>query len=339
MYQPLFWYQKNSCWASLLKPLGFFYALGTLSRFYYTAQQRIPVPVICIGNLSVGGTGKTPICLAIAQEFQKIQKNVYFLTHGYKSNYKHILVDIHNHTSQDVGDEALLLARFAPTVVDNYRARGAQLATQFGAEAIIMDDGFQSPSLAKTFSFVVVDGHKGFGNEQILPAGPLREPILKGLARADAIIIAGEDTWGIQDFLKQHNIFLPVFTGHFQINKTLLKKLQQKEVSAFVGIGNPDKFFNSLEAQGVILSQKTVFPDHYFYTKQDIENLIINASGKPLITTTKDYVKIPKELQSHILVADGAFLFDKPQAILKCLQQIPAYFNERYLGINTQCTR
>ena len=322
MKTPRFWDIPNHFLSRLLKPLGAVYAFGTASRFRRTNPYQVSVPVICVGNLSVGGTGKTPVCLAVASLVKKQKKHFFFLNHGYKSRLKNVRVDLENHSACDVGDEAVLLACYAPTIVDNYRARGAQTAVKHGAECIIMDDGFQNPSLIKTLSFVVVDGKKGFGNECVIPAGPLREPVLKGLTRADVVVIAGDDEWGVRFYLQRNKVDLPILTGRFQIDKKSILSLKGKKVMAFAGIGQPDKFYKMLQNEGVNVVQTESYPDHYFYTRFDIERLLKTANGLTLVTTTKDAVKIPKDLLKRIHVVDGQFIFDNPQEAMEIVKGV-----------------
>lgn len=320
MKTPAFWDKKASLLSKVLVPFGTFYAWTIARRFKRIKPYQAPVPVICVGNISVGGTGKTPVCLALMQILK--ESGFFFLNHGYKSKIKNVLVDNNVHTPFDVGDEAMLLADYAPTVVDNHRARGAQLAVKCGAKGIIMDDGFQNPSLIKTLSFVVIDGQKGFGNERVLPAGPLREPALKGLKRADAIIIVGEDTWGVRFYLQRHKIDLPILTGRFIPNEETLNELQGKKVFAFAGLGNPNKFFDTLCNAGAEVVGTQVFPDHYFYTRFDIEEMKKKANGVPLITTTKDAVKLTGELANNIMVLPGEFVFDNLEDLHVVLKEV-----------------
>lgn len=322
MGTPKFWDVPNSFLSKVLKPFSALYAFGTAYRIRKAKPYQTDVPVICIGNLSIGGTGKTPVCIAVAKELFKLKKDFFFLNHAYKSRLKNVMVDLEQHSAYDVGDEAILLACYAPTIVDNQRARGAQLAVRKGAKCIIMDDGFQNPSLIKTFSFIVVDGKKGFSNECVIPAGPLREPVLKGLERADGIILVGEDEWGVRFFLQRNKIDLPLFTGHFEAKQKSLAPLQGKDVLAFAGIGRPQKFFDTLKQNNVNPIKTEEYPDHYFYTRFDIERLQKKANGLPLVTTTKDAVKIPKDLLKNIHIADGQFIFDKPEEIRELLKSI-----------------
>lgn len=320
MQAPKFWDKQECVLSKVLKPFGWIYAWTVARRFKKVKPYQAAVPVICVGNVSVGGTGKTPVSLAIAKLLKEKEHLFYFLNHGYKTRLKHVLVDLTEHTAFDVGDEAMLLAFSAPTVVDNNRARGAQLAVKMGAPGIIMDDGFQNPGLIKTLSFVVVDGKKGFGNEQVLPAGPLREPVLKALERADAVIIAGEDTWGVRFYLQRHQKDLPILTGKFVPNPTQAAKLKGRKVFAFAGIGNPQKFYDLLRSAGALVMATCDFPDHYFYTRFDIEQLKEKASKLTLVTTAKDAVKISGPLRAGIDVLDGEFVFDEPESVWELLK-------------------
>lgn len=322
MEPPKFWNVPGSVCSKLLKPLSFLWSFGVSIRFKKAKPYHPPIPVICVGNLTVGGTGKTPVCLAIARIMYKNKRTFFFLNHGYKAHLSNVLVDLKQHSAYDVGDEAVLLAVYAPTVVDSHRARGAQLAIKKGAKCIIMDDGFQNPSLIKTFSFIVVDGQKGFGNECVMPAGPLREPILKGLKRADAIVIAGHDEWGVKFYLKRNKIDLPVFTGHFEPDMKSIGDLVGKDVLAFAGIGRPQKFFDSLKKSNINPVKTECYPDHYAYTRFDIERLFKKAEGLPIVTTTKDAVKIPKDLLKNIWIANGNFVFDDPDSVQEVLRSV-----------------
>ena len=224
MKAPKFWYREKSWQVKLLAPLGKIYGWSVARRFRKEQPYQAKIPVICIGNLSVGGTGKTPVCLAVGQMLKEMGVNFFFLNHGYKSKQKGILVRKGQMTALEIGDEAMLLSAEAPTVVDNRRARGAQIAERKGAKALVMDDGFQNPSLIKTFSFIVVDGVTGFGNKALIPAGPLRESVEKGLARADAVIIVGSDDANVEDQVRQISSDMPVYHGHFEPDAKVIIK-------------------------------------------------------------------------------------------------------------------
>lgn len=324
MQAPKFWQNKNSKRAKMLNPLGRVYTFFVQRRLRKARPYQAQMPVVCVGNLSVGGVGKTPVCLAVGKILRDCGQKFYYLNHGYKARQQSVLVNVHSHTAVDVGDEALLLALQAPTIVDSNRARGAQLAEKLKADLLIMDDGFQNPSLVKSLSFIVVDGHLGFGNERVLPAGPLREPVLSGLKRADAIILVGKDTWGVLDYLKSHGVDIPVLTGRFVQDEDVLNELKQKSVGAFAGIGHPDKFFQMLSQNGVGLKATRSFPDHYFYTRFDIDELKKEYPNLMWATTTKDWVKIPEQVRTNIIAVTGRFVFDDEDALKKILQEVLA---------------
>lgn len=322
MRAPQFWQNKQSKLARFLNPLGCVYSFCVMRRLRKSNPYQAQMPVICVGNLSVGGVGKTPVCLALGNYLRQKEKKFYFLNHGYKARQQSVLVDVHTHSAVDVGDEALLLAMTAPTIVDSARARGAQLAERLKADLLIMDDGFQNPSLVKTLSFVVVDGTLGFGNERVLPAGPLREPVLIGLKRADALVLVGKDTWGVKDYLKKNGIDLPILKGCFIQDEGALKTLKGKNIGAFAGIGHPDKFFKMLTQNGVSLKTVHSFPDHYFYTRFDIEEMRKENPDLIWATTTKDWVKIPPEVRMNIVPITGRFEFDNPEKLDQIMKEV-----------------
>lgn len=321
MQAPKFWDKKESKLGKILSPCGALYAWTVAHRLKHHRPYQAQMPIICVGNISVGGTGKTPVCLALAELLRSKGKEPWFLNHGYRASEQSVVVDPKTHSALEVGDEALLLASVAPTVVDSARARGAQLAEQKGAPLMIMDDGFQNPTLVKTFSFVVVDGIKGFGNERVLPAGPLREPVLSGLKRADALILVGKDVWGVQKYLQEKAIDLPVLTGQFVPHSDDLEALKGQPVFAFAGIGNPQKFFDMLRVEGFQVVKTQSFPDHYFYTRFDLEDLKKQANGLVLVTTTKDWVKIPPDMRSGVVPVAGDFVFDDPDIVWHLLEE------------------
>lgn len=322
MQAPEFWDKKESRLAKILAPISAIYAWIVACRLEKSHPYQAKMPVICVGNISVGGTGKTPVCLALAKLLKEKGRSPWFLNHGYRASEKSVIVDTKSHSALDVGDEALLLAEYAPTIVDSARARGAQIAEKKDVSLLIMDDGFQNPTLVKTLSFVVVDGKKGFGNERVLPAGPLREPVLKGLKRADALILVGEDVWGVRKYLEKNKVDLPILTGHFIPVEQDLEKLKGHSVSAFAGLGNPKKFFDMLVQKGIQLVSMHSFPDHYFYTRFDIEDLKKKTKNSLLATTSKDWVKIPMEMRNGLVQVRGNFEFDSLEDVWQLIKEI-----------------
>ncbi len=308
MKTPTYWKNKNLI-SLTLYPLGFLYGIATQLRLKYKRSHKVSVPVICIGNLTAGGTGKTPVAISIASILQQQGLNPFFVSRGYGGNLKNILVDSTKHTPQQCGDEPLLLAQQAPVVVNPDRFAGANTAINNGANIIIMDDGFQNPTLHKNLSFLVFDGNFGLGNEFCIPAGPLREDITEGLNRANATIIIGEDKYN----LKQR-FALPCFCGKIKPHP---QNHKNKKVIAFAGIGNPQKFYKSLHECGLEILNTYDFPDHHYYTDTELKKLIdIAEKNKALLyTTSKDFVKIPTYLQQHFKVLEISIEWESSQDI------------------------
>lgn len=286
MKTPSFW-NTNTLTSKLLTPISKIYGYITKKRIDNANPYKSSAKVICVGNITAGGVGKTPISIALAKQYLSQNKKVFFLTRGYKGKLKNILVDLNIHSPKETGDEARLLAQTAPTIISPDRKKGAMLAESLGAEIIIMDDGFQNPSLYKDESYLVFDGKIGIGNGKIIPSGPLRETLENGLKRATSVIIMGED----ETNLKQ-KITLPCYKGTIIPQKLDLKT---KKVYAFAGIGHPNKFYLTLQNEGYEVVKTKDFEDHHAYTNDEILALKKEAKAQnlALITTEKDYVKIP----------------------------------------------
>ncbi len=286
----------------LLDPAAALFELGGAVRQRLTKPHHASVPVVCIGNLVTGGAGKTPVAISIGRRLSELGVNVHFLTRGYRGRERGpIAVDPDRHTARDVGDEPILLAAFAPTWVARDREAGARAAAAAGAGAIVMDDGLQNPTLAKDLALLVVDGETAFGNGRIMPAGPLREPIRKALARVQAIVVMGEDTSGIGGLLAAG--------PHPVLSASLLPdgdtaQWRGARMVAFAGIGRPEKFFTLLDRLGCSLIARMAYPDHHAYQVQELTRMIdlAEAGQAGLVTTAKDYVRVPAALRSRIQV-------------------------------------
>ena len=296
MKTPKHWQTRNILALSLFLP-SCLYAFATWLRIKLTTPKKATVPVICIGNLTAGGSGKTPVSISIAKILKQLGKNPYFVSRGYGGNMSDVMVDINIHSPVEVGDEPLLLANEAPVIVNHKRYDGAQRAINDGADTIIMDDGFQNPALYKDKSFLVIDGNVGLGNMFPIPAGPMREFYSHGKKRAHAVIILGEDKTHVADKFND----LPIFYGEVVPQQPQTKN---KKVIAFAGIGRPQKFYESLKNCGLNVIKTFDFPDHYFYKNDDIKNIIKTAeeSGAEIYTTSKDFVKIPSIYKNKINV-------------------------------------
>ncbi len=293
MKTPKFWMKKGII-SRLLLPISSVYGAVTQWRLKSREPYRCGVKVICVGNITAGGVGKTPVAIAMAEKYLSEGKKVFFVTRGYKGKLKNILVDLSKHTPAETGDEARLLAATAPTVISPKRELGAQTAVEAGAEIIIMDDGFQNPGLYKDESWLVFDGETGIGNGRIIPAGPLRETLADGEKRADYILIMGEDKTGLAA-----QCSLPVYHGRLEAQPF---DLPNKNVSAFAGIGKPEKFYNTLRCLGYNVVLTKDFEDHHTYTAADLAELkkIAAARGAALVTTEKDYVKLSEAERADI---------------------------------------
>ncbi|MBC8337637.1 MAG: tetraacyldisaccharide 4'-kinase [Alphaproteobacteria bacterium] len=293
MQAPDFWRRKGGALGGILAPLGWFYGLVVRLRFALSRPVKAPVPVLCIGNFVTGGAGKTPVALNLARRFIAQGRKVCFLTRGYGGRLAGpVRVDPETHTALDVGDEALLLARVAPTWAAGDRARGLAAAAGDGSpDVVIMDDGFQNPSIAKDLSLLVVDGEYGFGNGHALPAGPLREPVGSALKRADGVVLVGQDDSGVGLAIKASS--LPLLQVWPRPGPEAAE-LEGKSVVAFAGIANPEKFFHTLQEAGCVVESAHGFDDHHLFTKEEISRLKGEAENRNarLVTTEKDAARL-----------------------------------------------
>jgi len=293
MKAPEFW-QTGGALAMILSPLGALYALAGRARATMARPYHAPVPVICVGNLTMGGTGKTPVSIDLLQRIAARGIVAHAVTRGYGGTEKgpH-RIDLRTDGPKRVGDEPLLLAAHAPTWVARDRAAGIGAAVAAGAGAIVTDDGFQNPGFAKHLGIVVVDGEAGFGNGRVFPAGPLREPVARGLSRADAMVIMGQGD-------------APAFAGQ-TLRATLEPRasgmsLEGAQVLAFAGIGRPEKFFATVRRCGAEIVDSEGFPDHHAYTGSMVNRLLARAGeqGLTVVTTEKDMVKMPPSVRGRV---------------------------------------
>ncbi|MFO0995687.1 MAG: tetraacyldisaccharide 4'-kinase [Alphaproteobacteria bacterium] len=322
MRAPDFWTTRGAL-AKALEPASALWRLGTRIERRLVKPQRAKRPILCVGNLVAGGAGKTPTALAIGAALRARGRTVHFLTRGYGGRQKGPLkVEPERHTAHEVGDEALLLAAEAPTWVAHDRVAGAEAAAAAGADIVVMDDGFQNPRIAKDLSLVVVDGGYGFGNGLVIPAGPLREPVEDGLARAQAAILIGADVFGVTTTLAPR---LPVLTARLVPDEGL-RKFSGRPVVAFAGIGRPAKFVETLREAGCDVVIAREFPDHYPYTPDDIMEICETADsmGAVPITTAKDYVRIPETARRMVQVVRVTLQWDDPAALAQILAPLLA---------------
>ncbi|SMH53519.1 tetraacyldisaccharide 4'-kinase [Azospirillum agricola] len=326
MRTPGFWYGPPGLAAALLAPLGALYGAAGRRRMAGTVPHRAAAPVICIGNLVAGGAGKTPVGLAVAAALARRGVAAHALTRGHGGREPGPLrVDPARHGAADVGDEALLLAAAGPCWVARDRAAGADAAVAAGARAIVMDDGFQNPGLAKDLSLLVADGAVGFGNGRLIPAGPLRERVADGLRRADALVVLGEDRAGVAAQVAARTPGLPVLHARLEPAAADAADLRGRRLLAFAGIGRPEKFFATLEALGAELVQRVPFADHHPFRPAEIAALIDRAAtlGALPVTTAKDAVRLPPGLRARLRVLPVAVAWDDPGALDALLDRLP----------------
>lgn len=282
---PSFWTNSHSILAKALRPFSYLVIMAARYRRNLATPYHAGVPVICVGNVSVGGTGKTPLVLALAHMLQQHGFTPHILSRGFGAKINAPrqvnVLDV----AESVGDEPLLLAKVAPTWVHPDRVQTAKLACMAGADILLLDDGFQNPFLHQDIKLLVVDGTQGFGNGYVLPAGPLREPLSEAMARADATLMYGE----MDDLAWAQT--KPLFEVELVSNQLPTADLYL----AFAAIGYPEKFFTSLRQKGFTLAKTVSFPDHHFYDAKTIQELMHLAKihQAKLITTEKDAVKIP----------------------------------------------
>ncbi|MGO4870589.1 MAG: tetraacyldisaccharide 4'-kinase [Roseiarcus sp.] len=324
MIAPGFWARERpGLVARALQPLGALYGLATARRMARPGV-RVGAAVVCVGNFVVGGAGKTPTAIAVARMLQSAGERVAFLSRGYggAARVEPIEVDAAIHGAHAVGDEPLLLARVAPCFVGADRVAAARMAIARGASALVLDDGLQNPSLAKDFTFAVIDGEARFGNGLCFPAGPLRAPPARQLPFTSAEVVVGgpaEALGALRALAPQK----PIFRAELEADAIVGAKLVGRPVFAFAGIARPEKFFASLEALGARVAARRRFADHHAYDPREIEALIAEASarGLALVTTEKDYVRLAPEHRNAILALPVTLRFETPERIAALLRE------------------
>ena len=333
MQAPKFWYRSRSWQAVLLSPFGALYAWATARRQKNARPTRVDIPVICIGNLNVGGTGKTPTTIALAQLLSARGIAVHIVSRGYGGSLLAVTqVDPRIHTADETGDEPLLMAAFAPTWVANERVAAARAAQNAGADVILLDDGFQDPSLTKDLTIIVVDAARGFGNGCCLPAGPLRESVHVGLKRANAVISIGE--------AEEQSKFREKYTNRVCCIKHLSASLKPIEMGmpwakgrylAFAGIGDPEKFFATLRGLGAPLVRTVALDDHQKLARPMIQRLMKEAQSMnaQLVTTEKDAARLPADLRSGILSLPVRLEFDDANALETLLEPVLSMISDQ----------
>jgi tetraacyldisaccharide 4'-kinase len=327
MRAPDFWAEPGAL-SRLLAPVGAAVDFAGGLRRALATPAACGLPVLCVGNLVAGGAGKTPVARALARRLAASGRPARFLTRGYGGRAAGPLrVDPARHGVREVGDEALLLAMDAPTWLARDRAAGARaIAAGCAADdraVIVMDDGFQNPTVAKDLALLVIDGGYGLGNEKVLPAGPLREAAAPALARADAVILLGEDR---KDLAGRLGARPPVLAAAL-VPSPDAPDLAGRKVLAFAGIGRPEKFFETLRDLGAELAETRAFADHHAYRPGEVESLVARARalGALPVTTEKDRVRLPAELAREVEVLPVEVAWRDPAALDRLLARLPAH--------------
>ncbi len=308
---PSFWF-RDGWLAGALSPLG------VLTR-HLTARRiarpgwRAPVPVICCGNVTVGGAGKTTLVIDLLRRLTDSGQTPHALLRGHGGSSRGVRRVAPTDSAAEVGDEARLLSAEAPTWIGADRGASAAAAVAAGASVLVMDDGLQNPTLVKDLSLLVIDGTSGFGNGHLLPAGPLREDVATGAARCQAAVLIGADATGALDLLPPG---LPVLRARL-VQDQAIEALRGQRVLAFAGIGRPGKFFAPLADSGAVVVETTPFPDHHAFTRRDLDRL--SARGEALdarlVTTPKDAVRLPPDFRARVTVIGVGLAWEDAAAL------------------------
>jgi tetraacyldisaccharide 4'-kinase len=319
---PAFWGERPGLKAGMLAPLAAVWSTAGRLRDALARPYRAPVPVICVGNFIAGGAGKTPVALSLCTELRSRGVALHVVTRGYGGRLAGPLrVDPATHDAAAVGDEPLLLAAAAPCWVARRRAAGLRAAAAAGAELILLDDGLQNPTIVKTLSLVVVDGEYGFGNGRVIPAGPLREGLARGFARADAIVRIGEDAGALRERVDGRLPIVPAVLA-----PVAGERFAGARLFAFAGIARPQKFFAGLRRLDAVLAGERAFPDHHRFRPGEIAGLRREAerAGARLVTTTKDIVRMPIALRAGIEVLEVEIRWPEPALLASVLMPVLA---------------
>jgi tetraacyldisaccharide 4'-kinase len=332
---PDFWWRRHSPAGIALAPVGMIYGQFTGHRMVQRGVTA-SIPVICVGNLVLGGAGKTPTAIEVASICQKLGLRPGFLSRGYRGNEAGpLFISPAVHSAADVGDEALLLAQFAPTVVAVDRPDGAKLLANLGVNVVIMDDGFQNPSLNKDLALVVISGERGTGNGLVFPAGPLRAPLATQIRHAHALVILGEGGSG-----KWIRIAARAGrpTLRARVEPVRRRGLKRRPYLAFAGIADPAKFHVSLTEAGAVIGYTMNFPDHHLFTEEDCAKILAEAKARDLvpICTEKDRVRLNRRegVAARLAATTETFpvriRFDEPRLLLTLIRDAVANHGSAY---------
>jgi tetraacyldisaccharide 4'-kinase len=324
---PPFWWEKPDWRAYALYPFSAIYGAVARHRMNSAKREKIDCPVLCVGNLTVGGTGKTPVAIALAKAAARLDLLPGFLSRGHGGSFAgpH-LVEPHHDSAKHVGDEPLQLADHAPVAVTPNRAAGARLLIDKGCDFLIMDDGFQSARIHIDFALLVIDARRGIGNGHVIPGGPMRAPLLDQLRLADAVLKMGDGSAGDLVIRRAARAGKPIFEAVARPREG--SGIAGKRLLAFAGIGNPDKFYDTVAEAGGTVALTRSFGDHHFYSDDDLIDLAATARSAELavVTTAKDAARLRHGSaaaqalldRAHVLEIDTVFEPDNiPQRIVE----------------------
>ncbi|HSQ97152.1 MAG TPA: tetraacyldisaccharide 4'-kinase [Rickettsiales bacterium] len=303
MKTPNFWKDKNII-SFILYPFAIVYKVIRRLHVLFSKEYKAKnLKIICVGNLTAGGSGKTPIALKIGEILKENDKNFAYLSKGYKGKIKKFTkVDSETHSYLEVGDEALLLAQLADTFICKNRKQAIKtLSKDYNYDIIVMDDGFQNPTIYKDKNIIVIDGEYGIGNGMLLPSGPLREKIHNSIKKIDSVIIIGQDKQNLEESFINNGI--EVLRANIEEKD---KSQNNKKYLAFCGIGRCEKFFNSLKKANYDIKKEISYEDHHKYTEEELKNIMTEAKKESckIITTSKDWVKLPKKYREKINILE-----------------------------------
>ncbi|WP_350333092.1 tetraacyldisaccharide 4'-kinase [Coralliovum pocilloporae] len=330
MKAPSFWWRRAGFLALVFLPISIVIALVARLRFRRKGKS-FDIPVICVGNPVAGGAGKTPTAIALAALLKEAGYNPVFVSRGYRGRLSGpVVVDPQRHRARDVGDEPLLLVRTAPTIVSKDRAAAVALAEKEGYDAVIMDDGFQNPSLTKDYSFLVVDARRGVGNGLVMPSGPLRAPLGDQLDRADSLVVIGHAPEAQTIVRPAAKRAMRIFEAAIAPDKAVVERLGDLPIVAYAGLGRPSKLFDTLKEIGKPPVKGIGFPDHHRFKPKDANRLLTEGwyHAARLVTTEKDMTRLPGdetilgELKRNSIALPVTLTFDDRVTILRELKPI-----------------
>lgn len=313
---PSFWYDPTAPVPWFYKILAVLYAFGRWAHIHLTHPANSPMPTLCVGNITIGGAGKTPVVRALRILLKEFDSVV--LTRGYKGRAQGPLFVCSTHSADYIGDESCLHHRDGPVIVSKNRLAGILFAKQKGFSLAFMDDGLQNRSVTATVNLLVIDGNIGFGNERLLPAGPLRELYASAIDRADAVLLIGDDKTSVRQKIPENK---PVFTAHPVYDVSMIDR--DVPYIAFCGLARPEKFYTALSSLGISILETINFPDHHSYSSGDLDHLLNRTKQikARLITTEKDAVKIPDPFCNDIKVLPMKIVFNEPEQITSFLKK------------------